>query len=71
MMPEGETRQQAMKYADYTSRWTLSPLEIYGESYSKVNLTVDADGESGAAWLVDHLRNFLVEVYPSLPHEKS
>ncbi|HHL2712810.1 TPA: hypothetical protein ACQ39K_004431 [Yersinia enterocolitica] len=68
VMPEGETRQQAMKYAHHISHWLHSPLEIYGESYSKVNLTVDADGEDGAAWLVDHVRHFLVEVYPSLPH---
>ncbi|MFP1749183.1 hypothetical protein [Lonsdalea quercina] len=71
VMPKGETRQQAMEYAEHTSRWILSPLEIYGEFYSKVNLTIDADGESGAAWLVDHLRHFLVEVYPSLPHKNS
>lgn len=49
VMPEGETRQQAMKYAHHISHWLHSPLEIYGESYSKVNLTIDADGEGGAA----------------------
>lgn len=69
-MPEGEIRLQGIRYARNVLRWTLSPLQIRGESYAKVNLTFDTDGPEGAAWIFDHLGFFLTKEYPSLPHEK-
>lgn len=65
-MPEGETRTQGIKYAQSILRWNLSPLEIRGEFYSKVNLTFDALEEEGAAWAVEHVGYFLTKVYPTL-----
>lgn len=64
-MPEGETRTEGIKYARSILHWTLSPLEIRGESYSKVNLTFDALEEEGVAWAIDHVCYFLTKVYPS------
>ncbi|HGW3646901.1 TPA: hypothetical protein ACNIB0_001441 [Citrobacter koseri] len=70
-MPEGEIRTQGMKYAQSILRWNLSPLEIRGESYSKVNLTFDALEENGAAWAIEHVCYFLTKVYPSLTPVKT
>ncbi|WP_455871882.1 hypothetical protein [Serratia proteamaculans] len=70
-MPEGETRQQATQYARQSLHWCLSPLEIYGETYSKVTLTFRMKEDAGAAWVFDQIHYFLSEQYPSLPHIKN
>jgi len=67
-MPEGETRTQALKYAHSILHWTLSPLEIHGEFYSKVNVNFDAAQEDGVVWAIEHLAFFLTNEYPLLPH---
>ncbi|QLK60880.1 hypothetical protein GE278_08970 [Enterobacteriaceae bacterium Kacie_13] len=63
-IPDGETRQQATQYIQSILLWLSSPLEIYGESYSKVNLTFRARQEDGLKWAFDHLSYFLTEYFP-------
>lgn len=67
-MPEEETRIRALEYARSILHWTLSPLEIQGECYSKVNVSFDARQEEGVIWAIDHLGFFLINEYPLLPH---
>lgn len=67
-MPDEETRIRGIEYARSILHWTLSPLEIRGESYAKVTLTFDASQQEGVAWVFDHLSYYLTISYPSLPH---
>lgn len=64
-MPDEETRQRAIRYAQQNLLWLSSPLEIYDESYSQVNLTFRAREQDGLKWAFDHLNYFLTEVYPA------
>lgn len=57
---------------DYCRRnlsWEYTPLEYEG-IYEKVSVWFRAIEIAGAEWLINHLRYFLVETYPSLPHLK-
>lgn len=63
-IPDGETRQQATQYIQSILLWLSSPLEIYGESYSKVNLTFRERQEDGLKWAFNHLSYFLTEYFP-------
>lgn len=67
-MPEEETRIRALEYAHSILDWTLSPLEIQGEFYSKVNVNFDALQEEGVIWAIDHLGFFLTKDYPLISH---
>ncbi|TDX14843.1 hypothetical protein EDF88_4170 [Buttiauxella sp. BIGb0552] len=64
-IPEEEIQQQAIQYAQQTLLWLASPFEIYGESYSKVNLTFGARQQDGLKWAFEHLSYFLTEYFPS------
>ncbi|SEL41314.1 hypothetical protein SAMN04487787_110155 [Kosakonia sacchari] len=60
-----EIRQKAIQYTQGILLWLASPLEIYGEAYSKVNLTFRERNQDGLVWAFDHLCYFLVEYYPN------
>lgn len=60
-----ESPQQAIQYIQNSLLWLLSPLEIYGEVYSKVNLTFRARQQEGLVWTFDHLTYFLTRYYPN------
>lgn len=47
-------------------QWSHSPLEYQG-TFDKVGLWYRHQEIGGCEWLVNHVRHFLVEVYPSLP----
>lgn len=64
-IPDEAVRQQAIQYLQKVFLWLSSPLEIYGESYSKVNLTFRERQQDGLKWAFDHLNYFLTEVYPA------
>lgn len=63
-IPDEATRQQAIQYLQKLFLWTSSPLQIYGESYSKVNLTFRERQQEGLVWAFDYLTYFLTEFYP-------
>lgn len=63
-IPEEAVRLQAIQYLQKVFLWLSSPLEIYGESYSKVNLTFRERQQEGLAWAFDYLTYFLNEFYP-------
>ncbi len=57
-----------VSYAQSCLSWSYSPLQLEGrEIYDKVSVWFHCQDESACEWLVDHLRHFLVEAYPSLP----
>lgn len=64
-IPDEETRQRAILYVQSILLWLSSPLEIYGESYSQVNLTFREREQDGLKWAFDHLSYFLTEYYPA------
>ncbi|HIE8865506.1 MULTISPECIES: hypothetical protein [Klebsiella] len=64
-IPHEESRLKAIQYTQHHFLWLASPLEIYGEEYSKVNLTFREKNQSGLAWAFDHLSYFLTKHYPS------
>ncbi|TBM14379.1 hypothetical protein EYY83_12255 [Hafnia alvei] len=64
-MEDEETRQKAIQYAQSCIVWLASPLEIYGESYTKLNITFRERQQDGLAWAFDHLTYFLTEYYPN------
>lgn len=64
-MQDEETRQKAIQYTQSIFLWLASPLEIYGESYTKVNLTFRERNQDGLAWAFDHLCYFLTKQFPS------
>lgn len=57
-------------YAQKCFAWEYTPLEYEG-TYEKVSVWYRMTEPAGAEWLVNHLRHFLVEVYPCLPHIKT
>ncbi|MFW7214622.1 hypothetical protein [Enterobacter sp. BNK-22] len=63
--PEEAAHQQAIQYLQKIFLWLSSPLEIYGEEYSKVNLTFRERNQEGLAWAFDNLCYFLTKYYPS------
>ncbi|ELY6202307.1 hypothetical protein ACTEV3_004306 [Cronobacter malonaticus] len=62
-MPEEEIRLKAIPYTQGIFRWLASPLEIYGEEYSKVNLTFREKNQEGLVWPFDHLCYFLTKYF--------
>ncbi|EGO8461992.1 hypothetical protein ACP26F_14470 [Franconibacter pulveris 1160] len=64
-MPDEETRQRAIEYVQHILLWLASPLEIYGESYSQINVTFREREQDGLKWAFDHLAYFLTEYYPA------
>lgn len=62
-IPDEAPRQQAIQYLQKIFLWLSSPLEIYGESYSKVNLTFRERQQEGLVWAFDYLSYFLCEFY--------
>lgn len=63
-MPDGEMRRKSIPYAQQISEWKLSPLEIHGHNYLKLNLTFHARQEEGVKWLFQHLQFFLLRFFP-------
>lgn len=63
-IPDGEMRRKSIPYAQQISEWKISPLEIRGHMYSKLNLTFHARQEEGVRWLIEHLQFFLTKYYP-------
>lgn len=63
-IPGEANRQQAIQYLQKVFLWLSSPLEIYGESYSKVNLTFRERQQEGLEWAFDYLTYFLIKRYP-------
>lgn len=59
-----------IEYSRAMLHWEYSDLEYQG-IYEKVSLWFRAQAPDGCKWLLDHVRYFLVNVYPSLPHVKS
>lgn len=64
-MQDEETRQKAIQYTQSIFLWLASPLEIYGEEYTKVNLTFREKNQDGLSWAFDHLCYFLTKQFPS------
>lgn len=64
-IPDEETRQRAIEYVQHILLWLASPLEIYGESYSQINVTFREREQDGLKWAFDHLAYFLTEYYPA------
>ncbi|MEP8813367.1 hypothetical protein [Enterobacter bugandensis] len=64
-MQDEETRQKAIQYTQSIFLWLASPLEIYGEEYTKVNLTFREKNQDGLAWAFGHLCYFLTKQFPS------
>lgn len=64
-IPDEGTRQQAIRYVQHNLLWLASPLEIYGESYSQINVTFREREQKGLEWAFDHLSYFLTEYYPA------
>lgn len=60
-----EIRQRAIQYIQKILLWLSSPLEIFGESYSKLNLTFREREQEGLIWAFDHLCYFFTEYYPA------
>ena len=60
---EEGSRQQAIQYLQNIFLWTSSPLQIYGESYSKVNLTFRERQQEGLIWAFDYLDLFMTKNY--------
>jgi len=58
-----EVRRQGMEYARNVLHWTLSPLEIHGLSYAKLNLKFYTKDEAGAEWVLGHVCYFLTQHY--------
>lgn len=48
-------------------QWSHSPIAYQG-TFDKVSLWYRAQAPDGCKWLIDHVRHFLVDVYPLLPH---
>ena len=63
-MPDREMRRKSIPYAQQISEWKISPLEILGHKYSKLNLTFHARQEEGVKWLFQHLQFFLLRFFP-------
>ena len=65
-MPDEENRRNAIPYAEQILDWNISPLEILGHKYSKLNLTFHARQAEGAEWAIEHIGYFLTVHFPSL-----
>ncbi|WP_241597334.1 hypothetical protein [Rosenbergiella epipactidis] len=66
-----ENPQQATDYAKMSLIWEETPLEIYGQTYSKLTVIFQVVSEDAAEWIFSHLEYFLSEYFPSLPHVKA
>ncbi|WP_416414145.1 hypothetical protein [Pantoea sp. App145] len=62
-IPDGEMRRKSIPYAQQISEWKISPLEIHGHTYAKLNLTFHARQEEGVKWLIEHLQFFLTKYF--------
>lgn len=67
---DDKSEPHPLAYSQASLVWEHTPLEYQG-TYDKVSVWYRVTGPAAAEWLVNHLRHFLVEVYPSLPHIKS
>ncbi|WP_312980066.1 hypothetical protein [Atlantibacter sp.] len=64
---DDKSEPSAIDYCRGSLSWEYTPLEYHG-TYEKVSVWFRATVPEGAEWLINHLRHFLVEIYPSLPH---
>ena len=55
-----------VNFAKESLRWESSPLYIENQTYDKASVYFFGSEEMHCEWLLFHLRNFLVDYYPSL-----
>ena len=64
---DDKSEPHPLAYSQSSLRWEYTPLEYHG-IYEKVSVWYRLTEPAGAEWLINHLRHFLLEIYPSLPH---
>lgn len=64
-IPDRELRSKSVPYAQQILEWKISPLEIQGHTYSKLNVTFHADQSEKVEWVMSHLAFFVTSYYPS------
>ncbi|HAS0793973.1 hypothetical protein [Enterobacter hormaechei] len=66
---DDKSEPHPIEYCRRSLAWEYTPLEYKG-TYEKVSVWFRVTEPQGAEWLINHLRHFLVEIYPSFPHIK-
>ncbi|MES4613524.1 hypothetical protein V2154_13180 [Ewingella sp. CoE-038-23] len=66
---DDKSEPHPLAYSQSCLAWEYTPLEYQG-TYEKVSVWFRSREVGGAEWLMNHVRHFLVDIYPSLSHLK-